>query len=97
MTYKKTFKSVVKHWLYVESIDQSKIPSRIDTTGYNQFYVVRNTDSEGVPFMYLGKGHSDSPFQIVVWYYNTGSMWASFGVTINGAVNGAIKDGWLYA
>ena len=84
------------HTLFVSSIDTDAFPNFDSKDAYRQFYVVRNWDENGVIFMYLGKGHKDAPSQVVVWY-RKGSFWSGYGMTIKEAVEGAQKDGWLYA
>lgn len=44
---------------------------------------------------YVAKGHKQAPRQYVVWYPN-GQMWSSYGTSIEGAMNGAIEDAFLY-
>ena len=46
--------------------------------------------------MYLGRGNKNAPKEIVVWYPK-GSMWVGFGSTFKSAMDGAQKDGWMYA
>lgn len=84
------------HTLHVSSADPASIPEFENKSLYTKFYVVRNWDADGVTFFYLGKGYEQSPDQIVVWYRN-GGFWSSFGNSIKEAVEGAQRDGWLYA
>ena len=89
---------VTKHRLCVEPILRGDLPTRIweDSQPYAAFYTVKNTDTEGVVFFYLGKGHPEAPREIVAWYPN-GEMWASFGTNIPDAIEGAQRNGWMYA
>ncbi len=86
------------HTLFVKKIELSELPENIQSQAkeYNSFYVVKNWDDTGVIFMYLGKGYTQSPKEIVAWYPK-GDFWSSFGKTIEEAINGAQKDGWMYA
>ena len=82
------------HTLYVESVEN--IPDFKYTDAYTKFYVVRNWDENGCVFMYLGKGHTLAPHEVVVWYPK-GSFWSGYGASLKTAVEGAQRDGWLYA
>jgi len=87
------------HTLYVASISREELPANLEASAseYKKFYVVRNWDEEGKVFFYLGKGYSLAPNQIVGWYPVSGSFWSSYGLNLEEAVEGMIKDGWLYA
>lgn len=61
---------------------------------YTSFYVAHNWDAKGVVFFHLAK-HENG--QIHVWYRSTKRMWTSYGKTFQAAVDGAQRDGWLYA
>ena len=88
------------HTLHVESISFDELPDVIKNgdyaSHYKKFYVVKNWNKSGIVFMYLGKGSNDAPREIVVWYAK-GAFWSSYGYTIEDAINGAQKDGWMYA
>lgn len=94
---KRTIRAQSGHTIFVKSISKNEIPGGIDISKYDQFYVVKNFDDTGCVFMYLGKGYKEAPKEIVAWYRNTGSMWSGYGNTIKEAIDGAQKDGWLYA
>ena len=72
---------------------------------YTNYYVARNWDKTGCVFFYLAKGYhaphiGKSPKimrEIHVWYPNSKKMWTSMGYTFEEAINGAQRDGWLYA
>ena len=87
------------HTLHISSIAKEDLPFRLtdDVEAFNKFWVVRNWDKDGVVFMYLGKGNVDAPKEIVAWYSTTGAFWSGFGTTLKSAVEGAMKDGWMYA
>lgn len=96
---KKTIKAKSGHTLFVKSIDFQDLPTPIKENNaekYTKFYVVKNWDDNGAVFMYLGKGYAAAPKEVVVWYRN-GGFWSSFGKNIEEAINGAQRDGWLYA
>lgn len=85
------------HTMHVSEIDPDKVPALESKETYKQFYVVHNWDIEGLTFMYLAKGNPKAPREIVVWYAKTGAFWSSYGLTFKEAIEGAQKDGWLYA
>lgn len=92
------YSGLTRHTLFVSSINKDELPKGLEyTESYKTFYKVQNWDASGVVFMYLGKGHEQAPKQIVAWYRNTGSMWSSFGLTLQEAIEGAQRDGWLSA
>ena len=95
----KTIQISSGHTIYISQTDREDLPSHLskETDAYSKFYVVRNWDKDGVVFMYLGKGNKETPNEIVAWYRNTGSFWYGYGCNFKEAVEGAIKDGWLYA
>jgi hypothetical protein len=97
---KKTFQAQSGHALYVESISYDQLPNGVKRfkyiSNYPKLYVVKNWDEDGVVFMYLGTGKKGSAKEIVVWYRN-GNFWSGFGTTIEDAINGAQKDGWMFA
>ena len=98
------------HTFHVSSISRSDLP--LDTSyradgktpclmdevdQFDTFYVVRNWDKDGVVMLYLGKGHAQAPKQIIAWYRNSGAMWSGCGTTLKEAIDGAQRDGWMYA
>jgi hypothetical protein len=91
------------HTLHISTIDRSELPANVcaanvsDLLKFDTFYEVRNWDKGGVVFMYLGKGHPAGPKEICAWYRATGAMWSGYGKTLVAAVNGAQRDGWMYA
>lgn len=88
------------HTLFVQKITNDELPKVIaDNTvskTFTTFYVVKNWDAQGVVFMYLAKGHSQAPAQVCV-FYRSGQFWTSYGKTIKAAIEGAQRDGWMYA
>jgi hypothetical protein len=67
---------------------------------YSKFQAVRNWDKEGVVFMWLARGYNGGHMkkhakEIHVFYCN-GQLWSGFGNTAQEAVEGAIRDGWMY-
>lgn len=85
------------HTMHVSEVDPLTIPALENKDGYTAFYAVRNWDAEGKTFLYLGKGDKHAPKEIVAWYPKTGAMWSGYGKTLKEAIEGAQKDGWLYA
>jgi hypothetical protein len=85
-----------RHSLHVSEIAASDFPDFENKDGYTKFYAVRNWDAEGVTLMYLGSGLQSAPKEIVVWY-KKGGFWHSYGKTLKEAIEGAQRDGWLYA
>lgn len=89
------------HTLHVAQVPRDRLPKKaLEAEDYTTFYEVRNWDAKGVVFMWLGKGYSksNSPTarnEIVAWYRN-GQFWSSFGTTLQSAIEGAQKDGWMY-
>jgi len=84
------------HTLCVVSIPASAMPNFDSKRGFTHFYEVRNFDAEGVVFLYLAKGNPSAPREICAWYPN-GKFWSGFGTTFQSAIDGAQRDGWLYA
>jgi len=85
------------HTLFVKKVEVRDLPPNLDyRIEYAEFWVVKNWGDDGVTFMYLGRGNPAAPKQIVAWYRN-GKMWSSFGTTLQATIEGAQKDGWLYA
>lgn len=96
--YRKTFTISTNHTVLVRSVEKTDLPDHLeDSDDFTKFYVVQNFDENGPVFLYLGKGFDVAPDEICAWYPNSGSMWCSFGTNIKDAVEGAIKDAWLYA
>lgn len=95
----KTIHAASGHTLHVSTTPRSELPAHLgkETAEYDMFYTVRNWDENGAVFMYLGKGHVLARKQIVGWYPNTGSMWASYGNSLLEVINGMQRDGWLHA
>lgn len=94
---RKTITAASGHTLFIKDIDRSELPEGLDGAGeYERFYVVKNWDDSGVVFFYLGKGHKQAPRQIVAWYPG-GKFWASYGNNFQEAIDGAQRDGWMYA
>lgn len=85
------------HTLFVRDVDADKLPALNDKDAYTRFYEVRNFDEEGVVFLYLAKGYKDAPKQIVAWYPRTKAFWSGYGENFKEAIEGAQKDGWMYA
>jgi hypothetical protein len=85
------------HNMHVAEIPATELPAHLrHREQYTTFYVVRNFGATGPVFFYLGKGHPETPKQVVAWYPN-GQMWSSFGDNLKGAIEGAQEDGWKYA
>jgi len=61
---------------------------------YNTFYAVHNWTEKGTIFMYIGR-HKNG--QLHVWYRTSMQMWSSYGKNLKAAIDGAQRDGWLYA
>jgi hypothetical protein len=94
---KKTLRVASGHTMFVKSIDRSELPKGLDNArDYTSFYVVKNWDDNGCTFMYLGKGYKSAPNEIVAWYPK-GAFWSGYGKNIKDAIEGAQKDGWMYA
>lgn len=89
--------NVSGHTFYVEQVAADSLPKELDRMSYMQFYAVRHVDKNGVVFMYLGTGNPDAKREIVVWHGQTLAFWHSYGETLTAAIEGAQKDGWLYA
>jgi len=94
---KKTIHSTFSgHTFFVSSCDSSELPKDAEyVKSYSKFYKVQNFNATGHTFMYLGKGTKEAPNQIVVWY-PSGRFWSGFGTTLEEAIIGAQKDGWMF-
>lgn len=93
----RTIKASTGHTMQIQKITAGALPPNcLHSADYDEFWVVRNWDADGVVFFYLGKGNPGARQQVVAWYPN-GRMWGSYGDTLAAAVEGAIKDGWMYA
>jgi hypothetical protein len=92
-----TITSFSGHTLHVAPISIDALPKELRELSYAQYYEVRNFDKDGCVFMYLGKGDPKAPREIVAWYPKTLANWHSFGTSIKSAIEGAQRDGWLYA
>lgn len=92
----RTLKIATGHTVAVESIDALPAPNFPHADGYSKFYVVKNEGTDRV-FLYLATGHAKAKREIVAWYPATRKMWNSFGTTLQSAIDGAVRDGWLYA
>ena len=90
------------HTLHVSTIDRSELPAKVCSENvftlleFDTFYEVRNFDKGGVVFMYLAKGHKSAPKQVCV-FYRSGGFWSGYGKTLKEAIDGAQRDGWMYA
>jgi len=56
---------------------------------------VHNWDKDGPQFFFLAREIKTGEWY--VWYRKTRALWTSFGKTQQKAIDGAIRDGWLYA
>jgi hypothetical protein len=93
-----TFKASTGHNLHIQLLaDETFLPARLkaERSEYLVVKAVRNWDSAGKVFMYLALGHRFAPKEIHVFYPN-GQMWVGFGEKEKEAIEGAIKDGWMY-
>jgi hypothetical protein len=88
------------HTLYVEEIEFDELPHLVRQSeyaeGFQKFYVVKNWDKDGVVFFYLAKLGRMSKTEICAFYKN-GKFWSGYGKTFEDAINGAQRDGWMYA
>lgn len=86
------------HNLCITKLPSNKVPAGLQSKEvFSDFYVVQNFDTEGYVFFYVGKGHVNAPGEIVVWYGQSGKLWSGFGKTFKDAIEGAQRDGWMYA
>ena len=95
----KTYFAQSGHTLFVEKIDRSELPPAVLANNYSEgfetFYSVKNWDKDGMTFFYLAKDGNSS--KEICAFYPKGGFWSSFGRTIIDAINGAQRDGWMYA
>jgi hypothetical protein len=88
----------VERRLAIEKVPKELVPSKIKSNkefeAFPRYYRVRNGE-DGMVFFYLALGNPAAPRE-VCGFYNCGSFWTSYGNTLAEAVNGMIKDGWLY-
>ena len=90
------------HTLHVSTIDRSELPANVCAQNvgallkFDTFYEVRNWDKGGAVFMYLAKGHISAPAQVCA-FYRGGGFWSGYGKSLKTAIDGAQKDGWMYA
>ncbi len=97
---KKTILVSINYKMYVQSITKDEAIQIINNDhmdAFDTFYIVKNSDNNGCTFFVLGKGHIEAPTEICGWYYNSKAMWFGYGKTIETAIEGMIRDGWLYA
>lgn len=89
------------HTLAVTKISRAELPENIRndqfSSAYKDFWVVQNWDVNGPKYFYLGRGADSAPREIVAWFAKSGSFWSSYGKTFEDAINGAQRDGWMYA
>lgn len=94
----KTIKTTSGHTMAIEkttgSIFSSLDLEDFDKENYTSYYRVRNWNKTGVVFFYLARYRNG---EWHVWYRYTSKMWISRGHTIEAAINGAQRDGWMYA
>lgn len=86
------------HTLFIRAVEYEDLPDNVKKFEYmggkEKWYAVHNWDKDGHVFMYVGKEKGIREY--LVWYAK-GGFWTSFGKTIEEAINGAQRDGWLYA
>lgn len=93
-----TIKTTTGHSMHVRAVARGMIPAECRyIEDFTKFYIVTNWDRDGSVFFYVAQGNPGAEEQICVWYPKNHRMWSSFGKTIAGAIEGAIKDGWMYA
>lgn len=80
------------HTLFLEMIEEVPDWEYMDiVTG--PMYAVKNWDKDGPIFFYVSKCGKEW----LVWYRNSKKLWSSYGKTIKSAIEGAQRDGWMYA
>ena len=84
------------HTLFIEKVKFEDLPANVQDFEYIKgctgYRIVKNWDKEGVTFMYIAKTKG----QYLVWYRG-GGFWSGYGKTIQEAIDGAQKAGWMYA
>lgn len=92
----KTIQAQSGHTLFVEDVKFEDLPENVKQfeyiVGKSAYKIIKNWDKDGVVFMYMAKSRGEW----LVWYCG-GGFWSSFGKTIEEAIDGAQKDGWMYA
>lgn len=81
------------HTLALNKIDELPILEHYEPANYSSCYSVHNRDASGVLFFHVAK-HKTGEWHV---WYRGGKMWTPFGKTLQTAIDGAQKDGWLYA
>ena len=95
---KRTIKSQSGHTIFVKDIKREDLPAHIKhADGYTHYYVAKNADDKGCEFFYIARGFVGSPREYHVWYAKTGAFWSCYGKSLQDAIDGAQRDGWLYA
>lgn len=88
------------HTLFIERVKAGEQGHPAEASKYANFYIVKNWDAAGTIFFYIANGYHTETIksckEVHVWYAN-GSMWSSFGENFKHAIDGAQKDGWMYA
>lgn len=98
---RKTIHAQSGHTLHIESVKLAELPADVQEfqfiRNYRKHYIVKNWDGAGVTFFYIATDHvSDKKNEFVTWYRH-GGFWSGFGSNLTEAINGAQKDGWMYA
>ena len=95
----KTYFAQSGHILFVEKINRSELPPAVlannYSEGFNSFYSVKNRSKNGAVFFYLAEDGT-APDEICA-FYPKGGFWPPFGKNFLDAINGAQRDGWMYA
>lgn len=99
---KKTYRAQSGHTLYLDSMDVVAAANAIgkDAANYRNVYAAKNWDREGKTFFFICTGYTDErgkTYNEVHVFYANGAMWYSSGANIQEAIDGAQRDGWLYA
>lgn len=82
------------HVFLVERINTLLVPSLSHKENYTEFWRAR-VPSARQDWFYLARGHKDAPKETVVWYPNR-CLWAGFGKSLESALEGAVRDAFLY-
>jgi hypothetical protein len=88
---KKTFRAQSRHTIRIYEVDRLPEGFRHSDTKGAQVYAAHNFDKSGPIFFHLARVGR----QWLVWYRN-GELWDSFGETVQEALDGAQRDGWLH-